>query len=156
MARKNDILYVNFYTDGSAARKVAPAFPAAKPRKKPVAKRQQKIVIHIDPVAVCSFAVAVVMLIMMSVGLTALQNVRAEAIAMENYVQQLTVENNRLTEEFNQQVDLEAVEKTALALGMVPKQQVQSTPIVVNVIQEEVPAPTFWSQVTAFLTNLFA
>ena len=29
MAQKHDILYVNFYTDGSAARKVAPAFPAA-------------------------------------------------------------------------------------------------------------------------------
>ncbi len=156
MARKNDILYVNFYTDGSAARKVAPAFPAAKPRKKPAAKRQEKIVIHVDPVAVCSLVVAVVMLIMMSVGLTHLQNVRAEAIAMENYLQQLTAENERLTEEFYQQVDLESVEKTAYALGMVPKQQVSSTPITVNLVQEEAPAETFWSQVTAFLTNLFA
>lgn len=156
MARKNDILYVNFYTDGSAARKIAPAFPAAQPRKKPAAKRQEKIVIHVDPVAVCSLVVAVVMLIMMSVGLTSLQNVRAEAIAMENYLQQLTEENERLTEEFYQQVDLESVEKTALALGMVPSQQVSSTPITVNVMQEEVPAETFWSQVTAFLTNLFA
>ena len=112
--------------------------------------------IHVDPVAVCSLVVAVVMLIMMSVGLTSLQNVRAEAIAMENYLQQLTEENERLTEEFYQQVDLESVEKTALALGMVPSQQVSSTPITVNVMQEEVPAETFWSQVTAFLTNLFA
>ena len=154
MARKNEILYVNFYTDGSAARKVAPAFP--KPRKKPVAKRQEKIVIHVDPVAMCSLVVAVVMLVMMSVGLTNLQNARVDARAMEQYVQQLTAENERLTEEFNQQVDLEAVEKTAVALGMVPKAQVQSTPIVVNVMQEEVPAETFWSQLTAFLTNLFA
>ncbi len=156
MARKNDILYVNFYTDGSAARKVAPAFPAAKPRKKPAAKRQEKVVIHIDPVAMGSLVVAVVMLIMMSVGLTNLQNARADAMAMEKYVQDLTAENERLTEEFHQQVDLEAVEKTALALGMVPKEQVQSTPITVNVMQEEAPAETFWSQVTAFLTNLFA
>ena len=156
MARKNEILYVNFYTDGSAARKIAPAFPAAQPRKKPVAKRQQKIVIHVDPVALCSLVVAVVMLVMMSVGLTALQNARAEAIAMEAYVQQLTAENERLTNDFNEKVDLESVEKTALALGMVPQQQVQSTPIAVSVVQEAVPTETFWSQVTAFLTNLFA
>ena len=154
MTRKNEILYVNFYTDGSAARKVAPAFP--KSRKKPVAKRQEKVVIRVDPVAMCSLVVAVVMLVMMSVGLTNLQNARADALAMEQYVQHLTAENERLTEEFNQQVDLEAVEKTALALGMVPKAQVQSTPILVNVMQEEVPAETFWSQLTAFLTNLFA
>ena len=156
MARKNEILYVNFYTDGSAARKVAPAFPAAKPRKKPAAKRQEKVVIQIDPVAMVSLAVAVVMLIMMSVGLTNLQNARADAMAMEKYVQDLTAENERLTEEFHQQVDLEAVEKTALALGMVHKDQVPSMPITVDVMQEDVPAETFWSQIAAFLTNLFA
>ena len=156
MARKNEILYVNFYTDGSAARKVAPAFPAAQPRKKPVVKRQEKIVIHVDPVAVCSFVVAVVMLVMLSVGLTGLQNARAEAMAMEAYVNSLHAENQRLTEEFYQQVDLESVEKTALALGMVPRQQVQSTPIVVSVPQEDVANQTFWAQLTAFLTNLFA
>ena len=156
MARKNEIQYVNFYVDGSAARKVAPAFPAAKPRRKPAAKRQEKVVIQIDPVAVCSLVVAVIMLVMISVGLTSLQNARAEAIAMEQYVQNLSAENERLTEEFAQKVDLEAVEKTALALGMVPKEQVQSTPINVTVTPEEAPAETFWSQVTAFLTNLFA
>lgn len=156
MARKNEILYVNFYTDGSAARKIAPAFPAAKPRKKAAAKRQEKLLIHVDPVAVCSLVVAVVMLVMMSVGLTSLQNARADMLAMESYVQQLNAENKQLNEEFSQKVDLEEVEKTALALGMVPSQQVQATPITVSMEQEPVAQETFWTQVTAFLTNLFA
>ena len=156
MAQKHDILYVNFYTDGSAARKVAPAFPAAKPRKKVAAQRQEKLLIQVDPVAVCSLVVAVVMLVMMSVGLTSLQNARADMLAMESYVQQLNAENKQLNEEFSQKVDLEEVEKTALALGMVPSQQVQTTSITVSVVQEPVAEVTFWTQVTAFLTNLFA
>lgn len=156
MARKNEILYVNFYTDGSAARKVAPAFPAANPRKKTAAKRQEKLLIQVDPVAVCSLVVAVVMLVMMSVGLTSLQNARADMLAMESYVQQLNAENKQLNEEFSRKVDLDSVEKTALALGMVPSQQVQTTSITVSVEQEPVAEVTFWTQVTAFLTNLFA
>ena len=156
MARKNEILYVNFYTDGSAARKVAPAFPAAKPRKKDAAQRQEKLLIQVDPVAVCSLVVAVVMLVMMSVGLTSLQNARADMLAMESYVQQLNAENKQLNEEFSQKVDLEEVEKTALALGMVPSEQVQTTSITVSVVQEPVAEVTFWTQLTAFLTNLFA
>ena len=156
MAPKHDILYVNFYTDGSAARKMAPAFPAAQPRKSVNAKRKKKTVIFLDPVAVCSLIVAAVLLISMAVGLTQLQNAQAEAAAMESYLEQLTAENERLAQKFDSQVDLETVEKTALALGMVPKEQVQSTPINVTVTPEEAPAETFWSQVTAFLTNLFA
>ena len=156
MAQKHDILYVNFYTDGSAARKVAPAFPAAQPKRHPHAKRHKKTVIYVDPVAACSLVVAVVLLVMMSVGLTQLQNSRAEAVAMENYVQQLKIENQQLHDDFAQDVDLEAVEKTALALGMVPKSEVKTTPIYVDTVQAEQPAGTFWSQVYAFLTNLFA
>ncbi len=156
MAQKNEILYVNFYTDGSAARKVAPAFPAAQPRKKPTAKRHKKTVIYLDPVAVCSLLVAGVLLIMMAVGLTQLQTAREEALIMENYVRQLEAENQALNEEFNAKVNLESVEQSAQVLGMVPKSSVQSTPIQVETVQPEEPAETFFGQVYAFLTNLFA
>ena len=156
MARKHDILYVNFYTDGSAARKLAPAFPAAQPRKGGSAKRKKKTVIFLDPVAVCSLIVAAVLLISMAVGLTQLQNAQAEAAAMESYLEQLTAENERLAQEFDAQVDLETVEKTALAMGMVPKDQVKSVNIQVQEIRIEEPQKTFWDQMYAILTNLFA
>ena len=156
MAPKHDIIYVNFYTDGSAARKVAPAFPVSKPRKKPSAKHHKKTVLYFDPVAICSLIVACVLLVMMAVGLTNLQNAQVETAQMESYLHELQAENISLNEAFNTEVNLDSVEQSAEALGMVPKAQVQSTPIEVNVIQIEETPVTFWSQMTAFLTNLFA
>ena len=156
MAQKHDILYVNFYTDGSAARKMAPAFPAAQSRKSAGAKRKKKTVLFVDPVAVGSLIVAAVLLVMMVVGLTQLQTAQAEAVTMESYLQRLTAENERLTQEFDSQVDLEVVEKTALAMGMVPMDQVKSVNIQVQEIRIEEPRQTFWDQMYAILTNLFA
>ncbi len=156
MAQKHDILYVNFYTDGSAARKMAPAFPAAQPMKKSAAKRQKKTVLYLDPVAVGSLIVAAVLLVMMAVGLTQLQNAQAEAEAMETYLETLTEQKEQLAQQFDQQVDLETVEKTALAMGMVPKDQVKSVNIQVDEIRIEEPQETFWDRMYAILTNLFA
>lgn len=160
MAQKHDILYVNFYTDGSAAKKITPAFPVAQPRKKPVAKRRKKTVIYFDPVAVCSLIVAGVLLIMMAVGLTHLQTAQAEASAMESYLSGLKTENAQLHQEFDSQVDLEAVEKTAVAMGMVPKDQVETVKIYVDPAPETVTAETvqitLWDRMYAILTNLFA
>ena len=156
MAQKHDILYVNFYTDGSAARKMAPAFPAAQPRRNPNAKRKKKTVLFLDPVAVGSLIVAAVLLISMAVGLTQLQNAQAEAVAMENYLNELTAENERLSQEFETQVDLETVEKTALAMGMVPKEQATTVNIQVPEIRIEEPQKTFWDEMYAILANLFA
>ncbi len=132
MAQKHDILYVNFYTDGSAARKVAPAFPQTQVQKKSKTVRQKKTVIYIDPVAVCSLIVAAVLLVMMAVGLTQFQQARAEAQQMENYVQQLTAEKEALEAEYQNSIDLSEVEKTALALGMVPKDQAPSYDILID------------------------
>ena len=156
MVPKHDIIYVNFYTDGSAARKAAPAFPASQPRKKPVARHHKRTVVHVDPVAIFSLVVACVLLITMAVGLMNLQNAQAETAQMESYLEQLQAENAQLNEKFAQEVDLESVEQSAIALGMVPKSQLQSTTITVDEVQLEEPAETFWSQMTAFLTNLFA
>ena len=156
MAQKHDILYVNFYTDGSAARKMAPAFPAAQPRKNANIKRKKKTVLFLDPVAVGSLIVAAVLLISMAVGLTQLQNAQAEAVAMENYLNELNAENERLSQEFETQVDLETVEKTALAMGMVPKEQATTVNIQVPEIHIEEPQKTFWDEMYAILANLFA
>ena len=48
------------------------------------------------------------------------------------------------------------VEKTALAMGMVPMDQVKSVNIQVQEIRIEEPQQTFWDQMYAILTNLFA
>lgn len=156
MARKHDILYVNFYTDGSAARKIAPAFPQTQPQQKPRTRKQKKIIVHVDPVAICSLLVAAVLLVMMAVGLTQFQNARLEAEAMESYLAELTAENEALSSTYAENVDLAEVEKTALALGMVPKAEAETVHIQLSAAVQEPAQPSFWEQVAAFLTNLFA
>ncbi len=159
MAQKYDILYVNFYTDGSAARKVTPAVSQESPRRKAAPKRQQKRVIYLDPVAVCSIMVAAVLLVFMAVGLSRYQTVRAEAQAMEAYVEQLSAEKQELTQTFYDNVDLESVERTALTLGMIPADQAKTVQVAADPVQEiriEENSPSVWDQFLSFLTNLFA
>ena len=156
MARKHDILYVNFYTDGSAARKIAPAFPQTQPQQRPRTRKQKKTVVYVDPVAICSLMVAAVLLVMMAVGLTQFQNARLEAEAMESYLQTLTEENEALQTQYAEDVDLAEVEKTALALGMVPKAEAETVQLQLSASEQEPVQESFWDQVLAFLTNLFA
>ena len=156
MAQKYDILYVNFYTDGTAARQVAPAFPAVQPKRKVQTKAKKKrITVFLDPVAVCSILVAAVLLVMMAVGLNQFQAVREEAQAMEAYVTQLTLQNEELTQKYHNGMNLAEIEQTALALGMVPKDQVQTIPIQVQTLEQQ-PQQDTWYQIGAFLANLFA
>ena len=162
MAQKYDILYVNFYTDGSAARKVNAAVPASQPRKHPAAKKQAKTIIYLDPVAVCSIVVAAALLIFMAVGLTQFTNARAEAQAMAQYVETLSAEKEAVNEEYSARVDLESVEKTALALGMIPAEQAKTIQVVSDNVGANQPIhleendPTLWDQFLSFLTNLLA
>ena len=109
-----------------------------------------------DPVAICSLIVAGILLIMMAVGLTQFQNARMEAEAMERYVELLSAENEELEAKYAEEVNLEEVEKTALALGMIPKSEAQTVQIQLSGMQEVPVRQTFWDQVLAFLTNLFA
>ena len=75
---------------------------------------------------------------------------------MEAYLSEVTAENTRLQEEFDTKVDLETVEKTALAMGMVPKDQVKTVDIQVKELHLEAPAEiTVWERMYAILTNLF-
>lgn len=156
MAPKHDIMYVSFYTDGSAARKMNPAFPQTQATTKAKTHKQKKTILYVDPIAIGSFLVAAVMLVMMAVGLTQFQSAQEEARMMEQYLTQLTEENEMLTLQYQEGLNLEEVEKTALALGMVPKDQVPTISIHLEDAPAQTSAPTLWEQVMAFLTNLFA
>ena len=156
MAKKYGIEYVNFYTDGSAARKIAPALRSVKAML-PKPKKHRRKVIYLDPVAVLGTAVAVCMMIMMFVGLARLSAVRQETMAMEQYVHQLQQENEQLSQQYHEGYDIEEVERTALALGMVPKSQVQKTQIYMSAPAEEAAQNmSIWEQIATFLSSLLA
>ena len=154
MARHPEVQYVRFYTDGSAARKVATTAPI-KTMKLPRVRKFKKITLHIDPVALAGIVMAAVMLVLMAVGTAQLSSTRAQLQTMAAYVDTLQQENVSLKTEFSQGYDLEAIERTALALGFVPKDEVEHISIRVPDVPEAVqPGP--WERFYTFLTGLFA
>lgn len=154
MARHTDVQYIRFYTEGSAARKVAPVAPL-KTIKLPKIKKHKRVTVFVDPMAVAGIAMAVMMAVLMIVGVVRLINARQEMAAMSQYVQTLREENISLTQEFSDGYDIEEIQRTATALGMIPKEQAQHITLRLPEFQE--PAePTAWERFTTFLTGLFA
>ncbi len=156
MAQYPKVQYIRFYTDGTAARKLDYAVPQRQKKAVlPKARVDKRKKIYVDPVAAVGVMVAVCMLIVMAVGMFRLEQAQQETAAMEEYVEYLTDTNRALEAEYAASYDLETVEKTALALGMVPSSQVEQTVIYISV-PTPVEEPTTWEQVTTFLTGLFA
>lgn len=154
MAQRVDIQYVKFYTQGSAARRVAPVVPVHTSALPQMKKRKiQRI--YVDPVATLGIVVAVCMLIMMAVGVAQLRSEQRQTAAMAEYVEQLREENAVLQARYTEECDLEAVEKTALALGMIPQQEATHISIQVEPSQTEEPV-SLWQRIGTFLTGLFA
>ena len=153
---KDNKRYVQFYTSGSAAVKVAvqdeqtwAPLPEPKPRK--------KIAIYVDPVAALGCIVAVCMLLLMAVGINQLNKARREVVTLERYVAQLTAENHALEETYSASYNPDVVYQQALDLGMIPVEDVTERHIYVTLPQVDTAAETtLWNQVSAFLTGLFA
>ena len=153
MARQFDVQYISAYTVGSAARKLElPKAP--KVTRKRATRRAKKIVLHVDPLAILGILVAGVMMIAMTVGVCRLVDARQELVAMDAYVQTLRQENAELQEAYDAGYDLENVRQTALALGMVPVEQVKQVTIQIQAPQPE--PPSGWEQFCTFLAGLFA
>lgn len=154
MAERTSVQYIRYYTDGSAARQ--PEFkPTPKRRPLPKVKKQPQYVLYIQPVAMAGVLLSAVLLIMMVVGCVQLSTARAEKQAMDNYVQMLTRENILERSHYEESLDLESIERSALALGLVPQAEVQHIRISVP-MPEVVEEPTFWERTVLFLEGLFA
>ena len=153
MARKFDVQYVHFYTDGSAARKLASAEPMETMRL-PKVKKKKRIVVPIDPVAVAGILMAAMMLVLLTVGVVQLRSARQGATQMAAYVDTLQAENTLLQSTYDASYNIENVEETALALGLVPREQVAQVRMQLPPVQQEQPGA--WERFCTFLTGLFA
>lgn len=153
MARKFDIQYVHFQTDGNAARQVARVEPLHTV-KLPKARKKKLIVIPVDPVATAGIFMAAIMFVMLTVGLVQLQDSRQDVKVMASYVETLREENAFLADTYESGYDIAQVEQTALALGLVPQEQVKK--VVMRVPQPVEETPNAWQQFYTFLTGLFA
>ncbi|MBQ4642471.1 MAG: hypothetical protein IJB47_07685 [Oscillospiraceae bacterium] len=158
MTQRVDVQYIRFYTDGSAARRTAHTASAISSSTGilPRLRKQRVQVIHLDPVALLSIAVAAVMLITMLVGLVRLQKIQKQTAQMEAYVEQLSQEHETLKQAYTDACDIEAVEKTALALGMIPAEDAKQIEVYLPAVQEEPEAVSLWNRIGTFLFGLFA
>ena len=150
-----DVQYIRYSTDGSAARQYWPVFPRKHTTTVPKTHRHTRTRIYVDPVAILGIAVAVCMLLMMVVGVFQLQNAQQKAVLMERYVSELNAQNKALENQYETGYDLEEVEQTALALGMIPAEKVPQYSVSVSVPQIE-EEQLFWDRIGTFLTGLFA
>ena len=106
--------------------------------------------------AVIGVCVAMVMLVMMVSGLVQLGQINRQSQQMQDYVTRLETENVKLEAEYKAGYDLEEIRQIALAMGMVPADQVQKVPLqnLAPLIQEE--EPSAWDNFYGFLVSLFA
>ena len=155
MTQRRPIEYVQFYTVGTAAKKVEVAKPKlAEPVfLPPIVHKRKKV--YVDPVPVLGMLVAVCMLFTMLIGVNHLRQVRQDTEAMEQYVLHLQQVNDEKQELYHNSYSLEEIEKTAIALGMVPADQVlhQIIDVTEPPTQEE---PSLFDSVGTFLSGLFA
>lgn len=155
MAQRRPIEYVQFYTMGSAAQKLEVAKPKLEepvilPR---VVQKRKKVLV--DPVAIFGVVVAVCMFVTMFVGVLHLRQVQSDADAMEQYVLHLQQVNEEKKDFYHESYQLDEIEKTALALGMVPMEEAAHYTIdVTEPLPEE--SPSVWESVGTFLSGLFA
>ena len=160
MAEKTKIQYINFYTAGSAARKYDLTKPVYEQPRYPEpefqAQPRKRTVLRVDPLAVCSIVVSVLMLVLMVAGVFQLHSAWQQEQALAAYVQQLTEQNQVLEETYRAGYDLEQIEKEALALGLVPVEQVEHITMQVPPIEEIQVEETIWDAWVAFFGGLFA
>lgn len=157
VTQKPKIQYVGmFYVHGSEAKKLQEEQRRKEARTKLPLERLRKIeAIYIDPVALISIAVAVLMLVTMVYGVLRITRDWAEYRQMSAYVSELNLENANLYQEYRENIDLEDVYTKAVALGMLPVEEVPTRTITVHVPEAPVE-PTWMERTTAFFAGLFA
>ena len=150
MVRKPDIQYVRCYTDGSSARAMQ-LLPKKSKTALPRAKKKKASVFYLDPLAYAGILVSVVMLVLMIVNCVQLAGIQNQTDAMSSYVDVLKEENARLTNTYQTGYDLTDVKKKALAMGMVPVDEVRHISVTVEAPVEQADSG---SAVWAFLTDI--
>lgn len=157
MIQKPKIQYVGeFYVYGSEAKKLETKKERRTPKTiLPLERLRKQEAIYLDPVALVAIAVALVMVVTMAVGALQLQEDWKAYDTTSNYLDYLNRENARLDRQYRSSFDLEEVRSKALALGLKPREDVETkdVPLVVPVPE---PEESWLDQVRAFWDGLWA
>ena len=157
MNQKPKIQYVGqFYVHGSEAR----AFQLQEQKRQaktklPLARIQKIEKIYVDPVALAGILVSVVMLVTMVLGAVQIKRDWDQYEQVSAYVSELKKENARKNHAYRLSYDLEDIKSKALAMGLVPKSELQTMAVTVTVPEKE-PELTRTEEIRLFLEGLFA
>ena len=156
MARRDEIRYVQYYTSGSAAYLLD---------KKPEQKKQttefipskpaRQITIKLDPVAVLGTVVAVIMLVCVLIGVAQVNRVNEQIGLVETQLSGLKAEYSILESEYAHGYDLDEIRVAAMAMGMVPQEQVRHITVSASVPHPE-EALSWWESLVSDIQELFA
>ena len=157
MNQKPKIQYVGqFYVHGSEARQLQLQEEKRQAKTKlPLARIQQIEKVYVDPVALAGIAVAVVMLVTMVLGAVQIKRDWEQYEQVSAYVSELKKENARKNHAYRLSYDLKDIESKALAMGLVPKSELQTATVVVTIPEPE-PEMTRLEEIRFFLEGLFA
>ena len=157
MNQKPKIQYVGqFYVHGSEARALQLQEQKRQAKTKlPIARIQKIEKIYVDPVALAGIAVAVVMLVTMVLGAVQLKRDWDQYERVSSYVSELKRENARKNHAYRLSYDLADIETKALAMGLVPRSDLQTMAVNVTVPVKE-PEVTRLEEIRVFLEGLFA
>ena len=157
MNQKPKIQYVGqFYVHGSEARALALQEEKRQAKTKlPLARMQKIEKVYVDPVALVGIVVAVVMLVTMVLGAVQIKRDWDQYERVSAYVSELKRENARMSHAYRASYDLEDIKSKALAMGMVPKSELQTMTVTVTIPEPEVEL-TRSQEIRLFLEGLFA
>ena len=157
MNQKPKIQYVGqFYVHGSEPRALQLQEEKRQAKTKlPLARIQKIEKVYVDPVALIGIAVAVVMLVTMVLGAVQIKRDWDQYEQVSAYVSELKKENARKNHAYRLSYDLKDIESKALAMGLVPKSELQTATVVVTVPEPE-PEMTRLDEIRFFLEGLFA
>ncbi len=155
---KHNIEYIQkYYSYGSEAKVIEFKPVNQEPEKPQLPKREKEPVttICIDPIALCGVMVAIVMVLVMVASMIQYGVICQDHAVMAGYVNELWEDHVLLTHQYTAGYDLEEIETTARALGMIPisEAQTMSIRVEVPVPQEE---PGFFDNLIWFFSGLFA
>ena len=155
---KHNIEYIQrYYSYGSEAKVIEfqPVNREPEKARPPKRKKEPVTTICIDPIAFCGMMVAVVMLVVMLAGMVQYGIIRDDHAVMANYVNELREDRVLLQHQYNAGYDLDEVEGTARALGMIPVNEAQTISMHVEVpVRQEKPG--FFDNMIWFFSGLFA
>ena len=157
MASKPEIQYIGqFYIHGSEAK--APEIKQEQEKleyKLPLHRFEKVQKVHVDPLAICSIALAIVMLVCMVSATLQLQSAWQTLDTANQYVYELEAVNRQRVQLYHSSYNLEEIRAAAATMGMIPVEEATVMAIAVMVPEPE-QKPTLWEDIVWFMEGLFA